>query len=305
MNQSDPTTTQEVPADNLASTHLPKNGRVIETLGGDRLCMKCMHPLVGSAIERDHATGLLHVRCGECGTASALFEYPTVGPWLARMKTVAVASILVLLVGVVLATAAITGGFSAGAANATCESASEALARHYRDLNGATEDAPWGIGWATADSTWLDSDVGRAELSALRTSPAALLPLGGFVLIGAVILTPFVFFLAVAAMRRAMALRAIACALVAGAGGILAMLADGLFAPLGAGIRPTWLDVVEREHMLFFYAVAIGALMTWAALIGAIAPAAAAAAARFMLPPRDRRLVAWLWEWRGEAVPRG
>ena len=68
----------------------------IETLTGDRLCMQCMHPLVGSPITREPQTGLLYVRCGECGTASALFEYPTVGPWVRRMKAVASSTLVVI-----------------------------------------------------------------------------------------------------------------------------------------------------------------------------------------------------------------
>ena len=43
-------------ANPVANTTLPR-----ETLQGDRLCMQCLHPLRGRAIERDAGTGLLYV----------------------------------------------------------------------------------------------------------------------------------------------------------------------------------------------------------------------------------------------------
>jgi hypothetical protein len=33
-------------------------------------------------------------------------------------------------------------------------------------------------------------------------------------------------------------------------------------------------------------------------------PSVAAGIARLILPPRDRALVGWLWEWRGKPIPR-
>ena len=62
-----------------------------ETVSGDRVCMQCLHPLAGSAIVREPETGLLYCRCVECGTAAAMLEYPTITPWIRRMKSVAAA----------------------------------------------------------------------------------------------------------------------------------------------------------------------------------------------------------------------
>ena len=42
-----------------AATDGPKTPEPNETLSGDRLCMECMHPLVGSPIMREPQTGLL------------------------------------------------------------------------------------------------------------------------------------------------------------------------------------------------------------------------------------------------------
>lgn len=274
-----------------------------ETLSGNRLCMRCMHPLVGSAIERDAETGLLYVRCGECGTASALFEYPTVGPWLQRMKTVAVSTLLLLVLGVALATAAISFGFTLGTANVTCEAASEALGRRWRDLGGTTEDPTWGIRWSNADATWLASEAGRAELDAVRTAPETLIPLVAMVAVGVLVLSPFALFLGVGCMRRSWPVRALIAAFVVGGGSAIAIFVS---LTTSAGVRPSpsWLDAVESHSLLYFGGITATVLALGSAAVAALAPAFTAAAARFILPASDRRLVSWLWEWRGKPVPR-
>jgi hypothetical protein len=112
----------------------------IETLTGDRLCMQCMHPLVGSPITREPQTGLLYVRCGECGTASALFEYPTVGPWIRRMKAVASSTLVVIALMLIIVVGGIAFGFTTGAARSASESAGSVLLERYRALGGVVDE---------------------------------------------------------------------------------------------------------------------------------------------------------------------
>ena len=98
-----------------------------ETLTGDRLCMQCLHPLVGRTIEREATTGLLYVRCGECATASALFEYPAAAPWMHRMKTVAASTFAVFAIFAVLALGGVTGGFTAGSAQVATDASAASI----------------------------------------------------------------------------------------------------------------------------------------------------------------------------------
>ena len=274
-----------------------------ESLSGDRLCMRCMHPLAGCPIVRDAGTGLLFVRCSECGTASALFEYPTVGPWLRRMKAVAAATLVALGVLLVLAIGGITVGFVTAATEASADTAGVALAERHKALGGTALEPTWdGSAWATVPSTWVQSAEGAREIAAVRWSKGPLLVLCGLSALGAVVLTPFVATLGIILMRRTWIERALACAAIVGVASLLAMLLN--FATNGARGMPSWREVASTEHATS-YAVCTGVLLMLATAAAAVAaPIFAAALARFVLPPSDRRLVAWLWEWRGKPVPR-
>lgn len=275
----------------------------VETLTGDRLCMQCLHPLVGSPISREPHTGLLYVRCGECGTASALFEYPTVGPWLRRMKAVASSTLVAIALALVLVTCGIAFGFTTGAMEATSEASGSALLERYRALGGVVDEQTWnGSMWGSADMKWVDSAEGQAELSRARWAIAPLLVLLGINAIGAMVLAPFAAMLGVALMRRRATERALACALVVGAAATIAVVLNT--ALNGTRGAPSWRSLAEDHHGAAYAIFSAVALAAAAALAAAVAPALAAALARFILPPADRRLVAWLWEWRGKTVPR-
>lgn len=282
-----------------------KPAEPVETLSGDRLCMQCTHPLVGSPVMREPQTGLLYVRCGECGTASALFEYPTVGPWLRRMKAVASGTLVALAIILVIVIGAICFGFAAGSAGAASEAAGQALIERYRLLGGVVDDATWqGTSWGTADGQWLGSAAGQAELARVGLSTGPTIVLMGVNAIGVLVLCPFVFMLGVALMRRSVIERMLFVALLIALGAGIAVALDPVI--LGGTVRgaPSWNEVALGQHGMTYSALS-GAILAVAGMISAaIAPALAAGLARFILPPRDRRLVAWLWEWRGKTVPR-
>ncbi len=144
-----------------------------ETLQGDRLCAQCLQPLVGRTIEREPETGLLFVRCGECGTASALFEYPTATPWINRMKAVVASTLVFLILGIAIVIAASTGGFTAGAANEAGDCAGDALAAAYPSSNLNEKGTPAIGRWSSADLPWLATPNGQAALASSRwKSPA-------------------------------------------------------------------------------------------------------------------------------------
>lgn len=274
-----------------------------ETLTGDRLCMRCMHPLVGSPITRDGPTGLLYVRCGECGTPSALFEYPTVGPWIKRMKSVATASVIAIALIVLLVAGGVTFGFALGAGEVCGESAGIALVERYRELGGKVDDQTWsGSAWGQADTAWLDTDVGKRELAAAQWGAEPILMILTMCTIGSLVLAPFAATLGIMLMRRPLYQRAIFTAAILGAAAVCAVLFTAVaYAPRAT---PSWYTVAKTHHGAT-YSLSAGVLMALsAAVVAMAAPWMAAGLARFVLPPSDRRLVAWLWEWRGKAVPR-
>jgi hypothetical protein len=274
-----------------------------ETLAGDRLCMRCLHPLAGRAIERDGATGLLFVRCGECGTASALFEYPTLAPWLARLKSVIAGTLMIVAVAVVLAIGGTATGFTAGTLSESFASAASAVVRDWIVEQPDRENLNNGY-WSGCDARWLETEPGLIAMARARWAPQVLLTLASLMGLACVILTPFAAFAGIALAARSAFARAIYAALPAAAGSVLgaAIVTLGSTRIL-AGSMQTWAEATAASHRVAYTAVILAILAGWCALVAAIGPSVAAGLARLILPPRDRRLVAWLWEWRGKRVP--
>ena len=294
------TDSPSAPATDGQKAHEPN-----ETLSGDRLCMQCMHPLVGSPIVREPQTGLLYVRCGECGTASALFEYPTIGPWLRRMKAVTSSTLIAISIVMIIVIAGISFGFAGGSAGAASEAAGSALIDRYRLLGGVVDDATWqGTPWGPANMQWVASAEGQAELARVRFAATPVIVLLGINAIGALVLCPFTLMLGVALMRRSVLERMLFAALLIGSAIAILIALDPVMFGGRLGAASTW-NTVATEHHGLTYCVVSGAILAAVGMASvAVAPALAAALARFILPPRDRRLVSWLWEWRGKAVPR-
>jgi len=276
-----------------------------ETLQGDRLCMQCLHPLVGRTIERDAGTGLLYVRCGECGTASALFEYPTATPWLNRAKSVIASTLAITAIIVLLALGGISGGFMAGASTEACESAAMDLSMTFRSSldEQAKADTQIQSGyWTATHDAWLASAAGQDAVAKAQFSLPALSPFILLNALGTAIAAPFALFIGIALARQGPLRRMVYTALpvVLAAGAVLGMLS----------MRGNWIagnswGQVARDHYLMAYACISSAwFVAFTAATAAVGPAIAAFIARTILPPRDRRLVAWLWEWRGKTVPR-
>jgi hypothetical protein len=283
-----------------------RGGEPRETLQGDRLCTQCLHPLVGRSIERDAQTGLLFVRCGECGTASALVDYPTATPWMNRMKAVAASTLLAFFLVATIAVAAITGGFLGGAATELAKQAADALEVAHRP-NDADPDVQQQARWYQADEAWLETAEGQRVLAAVRWAPEGLLMLVLIPALGSVIATPFLLLLGVALLRQRPLRRAIWGSLPAligcGVSGMI-LLTTSRFPSGPPGSPCTWTEVANEAHLVFYAWLIGGWFVTLSATIMLIAPSLAASVARLTLPPRDRRLVAWLWEWRGKPVPR-
>jgi len=278
-----------------------------ESLQGDRLCMQCLQPLAGRTIEREPSSGLLFVRCGECGTASALFDYPTAAPWLARVKMVVASTLVVFMLLAGLLLAGVAGGFSAGISAAASEEAGDALAVTYELSGAAAKDGKGNLGgWSPADDAWLATDAGRAALAEARWSRGSVFILLGVGALGTALATVPAVFLAIAFMRVGPARRAAIVALPALLGTVFAGLYLHSFTQVLGGIGPgmNWRAVASVEHGWFYSAVACAWFMAWCGMLALASPSIAALLARMVVPPGDRRLVAWIWEWRGKAVPR-
>ena len=59
-------------------------GPMVSTVLGDRVCSGCGFNLHGRPIEREPIYELLAVRCPQCGTVTAMDEYPPLGRWAPR-----------------------------------------------------------------------------------------------------------------------------------------------------------------------------------------------------------------------------
>ncbi len=297
--------------DDDRAPHLPRPAPTPrETLSGHRLCMQCLHPLAGTTIERDAATGLLYCRCVECGTAAALFEYPSAAPWLRRFKSVAAASFAVLAILVVAASAGIGGLAASVGSEFGGEATADAIVTAYRESGfralDTTTDGSFDSGiYANADRAWLETDAGRAAVRASRFSARALLQVAGVCLIAAAIVSPFAILAGMVALRRGPLVRAALGALLPTIGGAIALASIvTMTALLPARTSFSWRTFAEAENGPHFAVLIIAWLALFSGTLATIAPAAAAALFRFILPPSDRRLVAWIWEWRGRPVPR-
>ena len=282
-----------------------------ETLTGDRLCMQCLHPLVGRTIERDEGTGLLYVRCGECGTPSALFEYPTATPWLQRIKSVVASTLAALAIAASIALAGASGGFSGASAAVASTGSSDTLERlHAQSVPADPADATngnFGSGrYGRVDEEWLKSDQGQAALAASRRSYDTLLYFALIQSIGLVVATPFAMFLGIALMRHGTVRRALWCGVPVAVGSGIALsinLTQAQFSGAVAAGARFWVQAAEAHNLPFFSVVSLLVTLGYTTLLAVVAPAFAAAVARTILPPRDRRLVGWLWEWRGKPIP--
>lgn len=278
-----------------------------ETLLGDRLCMRCFHPLAGRTIERDPATGLLFVRCGECATASALFEYPTAAPWVRRFQTVAIASFAFLALAVVGAIFGITVGFASAVPGFVAQASTARVVELFEEGGGLLE-TPVGYGRVQdtiADSVWLASDAGKSAMRAARSDARPLLMLTGFCALGTLVIAPFVLAAGLVCMRRTMVTRVFVCGGLPLISGLTVLLdPNRVWQPAVFWSSPqTWYTWVTYHNSPFF----LGVVVAWFAFLGIVGgivgPAFVARFFRFVLPPSDRRLVAWLWHWRGKPVP--
>ncbi len=101
---------------------------IIGKFDADRLCPRCLHQQHGAIVYRDPRLGILYIRCTECGTSSAVTEYPVAWRWLRRFG-ILIAGILALVALALLA----------GDVAATCASTYEFTWEATRDFADAIQ----------------------------------------------------------------------------------------------------------------------------------------------------------------------
>ncbi|MFM9958758.1 MAG: hypothetical protein ACKVZJ_11840 [Phycisphaerales bacterium] len=69
----------------------------LSILTGDRFCAACGFNLVGQSVVREPHYQMLMVRCPECGTPSAMQEYPMLGRWANRWARVLALALMVFV----------------------------------------------------------------------------------------------------------------------------------------------------------------------------------------------------------------
>ncbi len=235
--------------------------------------------------------------------ATALMEYPSATPWLNRMKTVVASGLVATALAIVILLAGASGGFATGAAMSASTASADSVYRAFAEAHPLHDDPNAQGSWNAADRAWLESDAGQAALASSRWSLEALLPFVTFVFLGGLIVFPFALFLGLAALRRPLLQRALVGMTPVLTGCLLITGPSPLFAMSGR-IATNWQDAAVDANYAHFAILGTTVLCCLAALAALLAPSLTAAAFRAVLPPRDRRLVAWIWEWRGLPVPK-
>jgi len=298
-----PETPQDPAVEQTASAGRASTTVVRETLTGDRACTTCFHPLLGRTIEREPTTNLFFVRCGECGTATALAEYPTAAPWIRRIKTVVSAGLIASLLAALLLLAGFAGGFATAASMISAEESGVAAQEAWMRASPLHSDPQDGGAWTSADKAWLATAEGRAALSASRFSANAAEPLSVMLGLGLVPLIPLSILISGIALRRGALVRMIAAAAPVAIGCLLIAVPTVAF-NASPGVGGSWRQIALQANVGFFLVISTLFYSTVAALAALATPALLSLCARAVLPPGDRRLVAWIWEWRGKPVPR-
>ena len=264
-------------------------------IDGVRPCLQCGHDLHGQAIVREATYGLLIARCPECGTVAALSEHPRLGIWGKRLGATLMATMLTMLIPLLLLTALAIFGVAAGIY--------DELGRDGRTaLNAMSGDFPVLPDQITPE--WWASNGDRATRAVLgevftldaeeRMLLTALLPvpvLLGIIWSGILVGVP----------RRRLWIAAVATGACA-----LLYLWIGTIDTVQLGAEPVW------------YSTAVFQIIAWPLMGSVILIQAGLMAiglflgrpllrrlAAFMLPPRPRRIMSFLWTVDGLEPPRG
>lgn len=98
------------PAETDGPRPSPDEAVAVGRLDADRICQRCLHQLRNTTVYRDRRLDILYVRCTECGTNSAVTEYPHAWRWLRRLGMVFIAAVLLLGLGLLVADVAASTG---------------------------------------------------------------------------------------------------------------------------------------------------------------------------------------------------
>ncbi len=97
-------TTTDAPVDATAAGERPEHGpsrtgERVSTVLADRVCTGCLFNLAGQPVYRESHYKMLIVVCPECGTAASIQEYPHLGKWSRRGLMLLAAAWFCVLIG--------------------------------------------------------------------------------------------------------------------------------------------------------------------------------------------------------------
>lgn len=273
-------------------------------LVGDRPCARCHFNLSGQTVVREKHYGLLIVRCPECGTPAALQEYPTLGRWANRFAYLVAAGWLAVITALISAAALVSWGLSEEMSQQLASpytahvqklwtewSASAGPPNPYASYN-YQQGADW---WTNLDKKQVFADAGGWK----RAIAWNALWLGADMLL---ILAPLGAILAVAMPHlrwRGWLLLALVVALLAGAFALLS-------ATIGRGRyyygSVPWGAWRELHPVLCSFGIC---LATACLLVGLwFGRPLMRQLVVFLLPPRLRAPMAFLWRADAKPLPR-
>lgn len=259
-------------------------------LEGVRPCLQCGHDLHGQVIVRETTYGLLIARCPECGSVAALSEHPRLGIWGRRLGTLLMTTMLALLVPLLLLTALAIFGIAAWVFDELARDARSALGA----LNETNQITPewWAANGveatrAVVDATFTFDGEERAILTMLSPIPILL----GVIWSGILVAVP----------RRRLWLVAVATGAIA-----FCYVWIGTIGADELGVQTVWYYGAVFEIMAWPVTGGVILLETGLMAVGLLlGRPLLRRLAGFILPPRPRRSLSFLWTVDGLEPPRG
>ncbi len=264
-------------------------------IDGVRPCLQCGHDLHGQAIVREATYGLLIARCPECGTVAALSEHPRLGIWGKRLGATLMATMLTMLIPLLLLTALAIFGVAAGIYDETARDGRTAL-------TAMTSENPLGPDRITPEWWATNGDQARravVEEVLILDSQERMILL--FLLAVPLLLGVLWSGILVGVPRRRLWIVAVASGAVA-----LFYLWIGTVDDQRLGVDPVWYSTAVFQIIAWPLMGGVILIQTGLMAIGLlIGRPLLRRLAGFVLPPRARRTMAFLWTIDGLEPPRG
>lgn len=132
----------------------------ITQVSGNRLCIRCGHPLTGQPVVREPHYDMLIIRCAECGAAASMQEYPILSRWSSRFGYLMLGLWFITLIGMLLLTSLAITGFSIATGERAAWNFEAFIDMRFQETN-------------QADQSNTNTTTGTVSGAPLQTSPVA------------------------------------------------------------------------------------------------------------------------------------